>query len=64
MKLFNGLDHVRTYINDLLISSNKSFEDHIKKLDKVLSKLESSGFKVDEDKLIFVSNEVEYIVSK
>ena len=26
-KLFNGLEYVRTYIDDLLIISNKSFED-------------------------------------
>ena len=38
-KLFDGLDYVRTYIDDLLIISNKSLEDYIKKLDKVPSKL-------------------------
>ena len=38
-KLFNGLECIRTYIDDLLIMSNESFEDHINKLDKVLSKL-------------------------
>ena len=38
-KLFNGLEYVGTNIDDLLIISNKSFKDHIKKLDKVLSKL-------------------------
>ena len=36
-KLFNGLEYVRTYIDDLLTISNKSFEDHINELDKVLS---------------------------
>ena len=36
-ELFNGLEYVRTYIDDLLIISNKSFEDHINKLEKVLS---------------------------
>ena len=38
-KLINGLEYVRTYIDDLLIIRNKSFDDHINKLDKVLSKL-------------------------
>ena len=37
-ELFNSLDNVRTYIDDLLIISNKLLEDHINKLDKVLSK--------------------------
>ena len=36
---FDGLEYARTYIDDLLIISNKSFEDHINKFDKILSKL-------------------------
>ena len=28
---FNGLDYVRAYIDDLLIKSDKSLEDHIEK---------------------------------
>ena len=48
-KLFNGLDYVRTYSDDLLIISDKSLEDHINKLDKVLSKLKSAGFKVNAE---------------
>ena len=31
--------------------SNKSFEDHIEKLDKVLSRIKSAGFKVNGEKL-------------
>ena len=34
-ELFNGLEYVRTHLDDHLIISNKSFEDHINKLDKV-----------------------------
>ena len=37
--LFNGQEYVRTYIDDLLLISNKSFDDYVNKLDKVLSKL-------------------------
>ena len=44
-KLFNGLEYVRTYIDDLLIISKKSFEDHINKLNKVLSKLNQKGLR-------------------
>ena len=38
IKLFNVLEYIRTYIDDPLIISNKSFEYHINKLNKVLSK--------------------------
>ena len=48
-ELFNGLAYVRTYIDDLLIISNKSSEDYIKKKDKVLNRLKSAGFKVSEN---------------
>ena len=60
-ELFYGLDYVRTYIDDLLLISNKSLEDHIKKLDKVLSKLKSAGFKVNAEKSFFARDELEYL---
>ena len=60
-KLFNGLEYVRTYIDDLLIISNKSFEDHINKLDKVLSKRNQKGFKLNAEKSYFARNELEYL---
>ena len=34
IKLFDFLDYDRTYIDDLLIISDKFLEDHIIKLDK------------------------------
>ena len=47
-KVFNGLDCVaRTCIDNLLIISNKSFEDHIKRLNEVLRRLRSAVFKVN-----------------
>ena len=60
-KLFYGLEYGRTYIDDLLIISNKSFEDHINKLDKRLSKLDKKGFKANAEKSFFVRNELEYL---
>ena len=59
-KLFNGLDYVRTYIDDQLIISNKSLEDHIAKIDKVLSKLKSAGFKINAERSFFARNEFKY----
>ena len=63
-KRFNGLDYVRPYIDDLLIISNKSLEDHINKLDKVLSKLKPAGFKANVEKSYFTRNELEYLSFK
>ena len=63
-ELFNGLDYVRTYIDDLMIISNKSLDDHIKKLNKVLYKFKSAGFKVNAEKTFFARYELEYLGSK
>ena len=60
-KLFNGLEYVRTYIDDLFIISNMSFEDHINKLDKAISKLNQKGFKVNVEKSFFARNKLEYL---
>ena len=60
-KLFNGLDYVRTYNNDLLIISDKSLEEYINKLDKVLNQLKTADFKVNAKKPFFARNELEYL---
>ena len=60
-KLFNCLDYIRTCIDDLLIISNKYLDDHVIKLDKVLSKLKSAGFKMNIEKFFFAKNELVYI---
>ena len=41
---FNGLEHVRDYIDDLLIISNSNFEDHLNNVKIVLLKLKAAGF--------------------
>ena len=46
-ELFQGLDHVRTYIDNLLCITRGSFEDHLNKLDNILSKLKAAGLKVN-----------------
>ena len=60
-KVFNGLEYARAYIDDLLIISNKSFQDYINKLDKVLSKLNQKSFKVNAQMCLFARNELEYL---
>ena len=60
-ELFNGLDYVRMYIDNLLIISNKSSEDHIKKIDRVWNKLKSAGLKGMQKKSFFARNELEYL---
>ena len=42
-KLFAGFDYVRAYIDNLLIVTKGSFEDHLRDLDTVLEKLATAG---------------------
>ena len=60
-ELFAGFDYVRAYIDDLLIVTKGSFEDHLQDLDKVLEKLETAGLKINANKSKFAAHELEYL---
>ena len=51
--LMHDLEYVRTYIDDLLILSSGSWEDHLEKLDQVLERIEKAGLKVNAKKSFF-----------
>ena len=54
--LFADLEHVRAYIDDLLIISNSTYSDHLDKLDKVLHRVEKAGLKVNANKSFFAKD--------
>ena len=45
-KLFAGFEYVRAYIDNLLLVTKGSFEDHLQDLDTVLENLETAGLKL------------------
>ena len=51
-ELFNYLDYVRIYIDDLLIIGNDSLKNYVDKLGKVLTKWKAVGFKANVEKKI------------
>ena len=55
-ELFNGLDYVKVYIDDLLIISNGNFEDHLNKGKIVWKKLKAATIKINVEKLFFARN--------
>ena len=57
-KLFLDLEFVLAYIDDLLVMSCSTFEEH---LEKVLSRLSDVGLKVNAKKLHFAKFEIEYL---
>jgi hypothetical protein len=60
-ELFYGMDFVRAYIDDLLVTSAKDLDDHLEKLDLVLENLKRVGLKVNAKKSFFARNELEYL---
>ena len=59
--LMEGLEYVRTYLDDLLVLGNTTFEDHINQLRTVLRRLQKAGLKVNVEKSSFCSHKIEYL---
>ena len=62
--LFNGLEYVTAYIDDLLIISNSNFKDHRNKVTIVLKKLKAACFKINVEKSFFARFSLEYLSFK
>jgi len=59
--LMEDLEFVRAYIDDLLIITNGTYEDHMVKLDSVLTRLRDAGLKVNIKKSFFAQEKLEYL---
>ena len=44
MELLGDLPYIRVYLDDILITTNGTYEDHLSKLNEVLACLERAGF--------------------
>jgi hypothetical protein len=60
-ELFIGMDEVRAYIDDLLLITSGTYEEHLAKLDQVLLRLREAGPKVNAEKSKFCTGELEYL---
>ncbi len=56
-----SLEYVRAYLDDLLRISRSSLEDHLEKPEEVLRQLCNAGLKVNAEKSIFCTLEIEYL---
>jgi len=61
MDLMEALEYVRAYIDDLLVITRGTLEDHLVKLRKVLRRLRDAGLKVNAAKSFFCTHEIEYL---
>ena len=55
------LEYVRTYLDDLLVITKESLEDHLEKLSEVFTRLQDAGLKLNADKSNFCAIETEYL---
>ena len=60
-ELFPDLEYVQMYINDLLVTSCSTFEEHLEWLEKVLLLLSEAGLKVNANKSHFPIFEIKYL---
>jgi hypothetical protein len=61
MDLMEALEYVRAYIDDLLVITRGTLEDHLDKLREVLRRLRDAGSKVNTVKSSFCTHKVEYL---
>ncbi len=54
------LEYVRAYIDDLLVITKGSLDDHLDKLKQVFIQLHDAGLKVNATKSVFWAQETEY----
>ena len=59
--LMSGLEYVRTYLDDILVLSGGTLDDHLEKLTEVLNRLQMTGLRVNIDKCKFWRSKVEYL---
>ena len=55
------LEFTRTQINDLLITSNKSYEQHLEHFETVFTRLKTTGLKVNLTKSKLCRAKLEYL---
>ena len=61
-KLFNGLEYVRAYIDDILIISNGNFKDHLNKIKIVLNNLKAEISFFARDNLKFLGFKINLFI--
>ena len=55
-KFCAGFNYIPAYIDDLLVITKGSFEEHLKHLDTVLGNIETEDLKINATKLYFAAH--------
>jgi transposase InsO family protein len=60
-RLFADMPNVRVYMDDILIFTNGSYEDHLQQVRKTLKRLQSKNMAVNSEKSYWAVKEVDYL---
>ena len=60
-RLLGDLEWCQVYIDDILITSSGSYEEHMERLAIVLDRLQEAGFRANVRKCFFAKDRVEYL---
>jgi hypothetical protein len=61
MDLMASLEFVQAYMDDLLIITRGILDEHLQKMETVLTRLRDAGLKVNTAKSLFYAHEIEYL---
>jgi hypothetical protein len=61
MDLMASLKFVQAYMDDLLIITRRTLDEHLQKMEAVLTRLRDAGLKVNAAKSVFCAHEIEYL---
>jgi hypothetical protein len=61
MDLMASLEFVQVYMDNLLIITRGILDEHLPKMETVLSRLRDAGLKVNAAKSLFFAHEIEYL---
>jgi hypothetical protein len=59
--LMRGLEFVRCYLDDVLIISTSTFEEHLQKVEQCFERIAKAGLTINPDKSFFGKKEIEYL---
>ena len=60
-QLFEDLDTVKAYMDDLLVVTRGTYKEHLQELEIVMERLAQAGLKCKIDKCLFCQPEIEYL---
>jgi hypothetical protein len=61
MNLMASLKFLQAYMDDLLIITRKTLDEHLQEMERVLARLHDAGLKVNAAKSLFCAHEIEYL---